>query len=57
MSVLVSEMSIFNLGAKTGDIGREAEVIGSFPSFSFSIKKIKVLLVRAKYHGLRLKSR
>lgn len=39
MSVPVSAMSIFNLGAKTEDIGGEAEAIGSFPSFSALLKR------------------
>lgn len=41
MSVPVSVMSIFNLRAKREDSGREAEAIGSFPSFSASTKKKK----------------
>lgn len=52
MSVPMSVMSIFNLGDKRGDIGREAEATGSFPSFLFLFlkKKVKVLLTRARYH-------
>ena len=39
MPVSVSAMSIFNLGAKTKDTGKEAEDTGSFPSFSALFKK------------------
>lgn len=50
MSVPVSVMSIFNLGAKAEDIGREAEATGSFPSFSVLMEKIKAFPVRTRYH-------
>lgn len=51
MSVPKSVISIFNPRARRGDIGREAEATGSLPSSSASIKKMKALLVRCRYHS------